>query len=331
MIIIRLANGLGDQMFQYALGRHLALKNKAVLKLDLSKFKNYESMLKTDKIKEDTFRFCHYSLDLFNIEQNFSSPEELTALIKPPQENRAEIFGKKILRKGAGLTRKIYANHDNKLTDILIQISQPEKAPSHIVEKKKFHFDPAVLELKGDFCLEGSWQSEKYFQDIESLLRQDFHFKQPQTGKNKELAEQMANYEAISLHIRRGDHVSNPYFKKVFGTCPLNYYLKAAKYLVKRLKNPHFFVFSDEPSWAKTNLNLPYPTTFIDHNNQSQKNYEDMRLMSHCRHYIIANSTFSWWAAWLNPNPNKIVIAPKKWVLNEFDAKDIVPDGWIKM
>ena len=113
----------------------------------------------------------------------------------------------------------------------------------------------------------------------------------------------------------------------------MEYYERAVNFIAREIKNPQFFIFSDDHVWMKKNMKLNFPTTYVDHN-KDDKNYEDMRLISLCRHQIIANSTFSWWGAWLNDNPNKIVIAPKKWfnkVKLSVDTKDVIPNSWIKL
>ena len=177
----------------------------------------------------------------------------------------------------------------------------------------------------------GSWISEQYFKDIEDIIRKELTIKTPQTGKNKEIAEMILNTESVSLHIRRGDYVTDPANRELYSTCNLDYYARCFEYMANRLKSPYVFVFSDDISWVKENLKSSFPLTFVDHNT-GLTGYEDMRLMSQCKHNIIANSSFSWWGAWLNTNPEKIICAPKEFIrLWNFDTKDIVPDEWVKL
>ena len=149
-----------------------------------------------------------------------------------------------------------------------------------------------------------------------------------QNKKNLHVKEKIEKCISISLHIRRGDYVSNI----AHGTCDLSYYRKAVEYFINLYgKNLEIFAFSDDPSWVKNNLKLPVNINFITHN-YSDNNYEDLRLMSCCNHNIIANSSFSWWGAWLNTNPNKIVIAPKLWYANQkIENRDITPKDWLRI
>lgn len=196
--------------------------------------------------------------------------------------------------------------------------------------ERHFHFDPAVLELRGEVCLDGYWQSERYFSDIAGTIREAFRFKQPLSGKNLHLYQQIRDVEAVSLHVRRGDYVSDEKTHRWHGVCGVDYYDRAINHIVEHVSGPNFFVFSDDLHWASNHLKFRHPVTFVDHN-PPEMGHEDMRLMSFCRHHIIANSSFSWWGAWLNPNPGKIVIAPRKWFSGfEADTRDLYPEGWLR-
>ena len=292
IIITRLIGGLGNQLFQYAVARRLAEIHQTELKIDISGF--------------ETYKLHKYSLWAFNIQENFASQEEVAALMV----RRQGIVGRAI-RRALG--------------------RPPKLAKTHIKEKNSFYFDPEILNLQNYVYLDGYWQSEKYFANIEDIIRQEFTIKTPQMDKNKELAELIVSCEAVSIHIRRGDYVSNNNTNKKHGICKLDYYFRCLEYITNAIDHPHFFVFSDEPQWACDNLKLTYPTTIVDYNGVD-KNYEDIRLMSQCKYNIIANSTFSWWAAWLNKNPDKIVIAPKKWFNDSsINTNDLIPDSWIQL
>lgn len=287
MIIIKMIGGLGNQLFQYALGRAIAHKKNVPLKMDITPF--------------ETYTLHKYALGNFNIIENFATEEEISQLKYP---------------SGIGFW-------SSKLNQVLM----PYYFQSYVKELD-FNFEPNIIKVPSDVYLDGYWQSEKYFADIEDIIRNEFVVTSPQEGSNRELANQIKSCESVSLHIRRGDYVSNPHTNKTHGTCDMDYYLRCIECLTKTVKNPHFFVFSDDIEWARLNLKLPYSITFID-NNGPEKNYEDLRLMSICKHNIIANSSFSWWGAWLNANPDKIVLAPKRWFnTNERNTKDLIPEEW---
>jgi len=207
---------------------------------------------------------------------------------------------------------------------------QLSKSSNWVIEKQ-FNFDNQILNSPNNILLDGYWQSEKYFADITDILRREFVVRYQQDTQSQKVANQIKSTESISLHVRRTDYVQNTLTNQIHGTCDQDYYDRAVRYIGKRVINPHFFIFSDEPEWARSNLKLRFPMTIVDCNDAS-RNYEDLRLMSMCRHNIIANSSFSWWAAWLNPNSNKIVIAPQKWFNDHTrNTKDLIPDQWIKL
>lgn len=174
----------------------------------------------------------------------------------------------------------------------------------------------------------GSWQSEKFFKDISDEIRKDFSFPRVLDKKNLEIVEKIKNSNSVSIHIRRGDYLED---KALNGLASLEYYKSSVKYIGEKVKNPHFFIFSNDIEWCKQNLDLEN-CCYIDWN-KGKESYRDMQLMSLCKHNIIPNSTFSWWGAWLNNNPEKIVIAPEKWFndCTNWNYSNIVPDEWIKI
>jgi hypothetical protein len=205
------------------------------------------------------------------------------------------------------------------------------KRPATHVRERQYHFDPRVLQLRGDVYLDGNWNSPKYFEDVAPLIRQEFTFRQPATGRNRELLAAIDAVNAVSVHVRRGDYIADPKVASIHGTCGLDYYRACLDLIAERIRDPHFFLFSDDPQWVREHLSLKWPSTVVDHNGPLD-GHEDMRLMSCCRHHIIANSGFSWWAAWLNPNPDKIVLAPRQWFsTTKHDTRDLIPAGWIRL
>jgi hypothetical protein len=201
------------------------------------------------------------------------------------------------------------------------------------IEEPLFRYWPGFETLTGDVHLVGYWQSEKYFKEIRSTLQRDFSVARKSTGKNRELADRIGATSAVSLHVRRGDYVDREETSRFHGTCSIEYYAKSIDYLASRVASPHLFVFSDDPGWARDNIAASCPVTVVDHNDASTS-HEDLRLMSLCRHHIIANSSFSWWGAWLCQNPDKILIAPERWFANEEkngQTDDLIPEGWVRL
>lgn len=184
------------------------------------------------------------------------------------------------------------------------------------------------LNKKATIYYTGWWQSETFFKDISEEIRKDFSFPKILDKKNIEILEKIKNTNSISLHIRRGDYLQD---KGLGGLAPLEYYQRAIEHIENKVENPYFFIFSNDIEWCKENLKLEN-VRYIDWN-KGEDSYRDMQLMSLCKNNIIPNSSFSWWGAWLNNNPNKIVIAPEKWFndCTKIDYSNVVPETWIKI
>jgi hypothetical protein len=202
--------------------------------------------------------------------------------------------------------------------------------PSHFIDRR-FSFQPELFEAKGDRYYDGYWQSEKYFLDIEDVVRANFSFKQGLDGKNLALLRELPRPIA-SVHVRRGDYLKYP----TLDLCSPAYYLKASRALKARAEVASFLVLSDDIEYCRTKLDLGGPATFVDWN-RGAKTWQDMALMASCDHHIVANSSFSWWGAWLDPSPGKQVIAPSIWNGRElgsrdrfyrFSFDDVVPGSW---
>ena len=282
MIILNLKGGLGNQMFQYALGRKLALKNNTALKLDISGY------------PRQTLR--QYGLGDFNIVEEIATPEEVRKLKYP-----------------FGLCSKLARRFRFKIL-------------------RRFHigWEPGILEAGDNIYLDGFWQSYKYFDDVTETLKKEFTLKQPLSPASTELSAQILSADSISLHIRRGDYVSNPKTRKHHGICDLDYYRKAVKLITEKVPTPTFFVFSDDIDWVKQNLDIGFPTVYVSRPELGDS--EELVLMSRCHHHIIANSSFSWWGAWLGINSEKIIISPTKWVNNNsVKMNDLIPKTWLKI
>jgi hypothetical protein len=180
--------------------------------------------------------------------------------------------------------------------------------------------------------LVGAWQSHKYFEGIEYIIRRDFAFKD--SVINRELGKRIAlESSSVCLHVRRGDFVSTQLGAHM-GFVGLDYYDRAVEYINERVQNAHFYVFSDEIEWCAANLDLKYPHTFVTNAGEAPTvAAQALYLMTRCHHFIIANSTFSWWGAWLGTNRDKIVVTPQKWFSDPQmgDSRDFIPDQWIRV
>ena len=196
--------------------------------------------------------------------------------------------------------------------------------------EREVSYKPEVFITDRYIYYDGYWQSEKYFQSIDKEIREIFKFKVPLQEENLKIAEQMQAESSVSIHIRRGDYVTNPSSAKLHGgVCDLEYYKRAINLIKSRISNPSFYIFSDDKDWVKENIRIEGKLTYVNWN-FGEDSYKDMQLMSLCKHNIIANSSFSWWGAWLNPNPDKIVIAPSKW-FNKRKDRDVVPETWLRI
>ncbi|MFT3681681.1 MAG: alpha-1,2-fucosyltransferase [Ferruginibacter sp.] len=185
-------------------------------------------------------------------------------------------------------------------------------------------YNEKILSLRSAY-LKGYWQTEQYFKDIAGHVKERFSLPAFTDKRNEETKQQAQQSNSVSLHIRRGDYLdSNRNW-----TISLNYYHTAISLIKEKVDDPLFFVFSDDPVWAAENIKISN-AHFINWNNGADS-YKDMQLMSYCRHNIIANSSFSWWGAWLNDNKEKIVIAPQQWLPWMEGTRDIIPGSWIKL
>ncbi len=280
-------------MFQYAVGRTLSLKNNTELKLDISAFA--------------TYRLHEYSLEKLSIEKNYTNHQDL-----PWYENSSS----------------------NKYIDFILQKTKNLVAPynKHHFRENGFEcFNEKVLMLPDGAYLDGYFQSDKYFQEYADIIRKDFEVSVPASAQNIEIITKIQSVNAVSLHIRRGDYVKNSNTQALHGLCNAEYYKNAIAYIAAKIENPVFFIFSDDIAWAQENMKTGFEQYYIDFNNASQ-NHEDLRLMKNCKHHIIANSTFSWWGAWLNPSLDKIVTIPSVWFSGyNYDTHDLYPDGWIRI
>lgn len=194
-------------------------------------------------------------------------------------------------------------------------------APYKEKDEWQWHYHSAVNRLTSGY-LKGYWQCEEYFAAASSLVRKKFSFPDLIDEKNKAILEKINNSNSVSLHIRRGDYLHTG----IAASLHPEYYSAAIEYINTVISNPHYFVFSDDMEWATQTI-TEQRVEFIDWN-KAAKSYIDMQLMSACKHNIIANSSFSWWGAWLNTNPAKTVVAPKQW-MPQIKHSNIIPKNWV--
>lgn len=203
------------------------------------------------------------------------------------------------------------------------------------INETSLEFNHHIFSLKSNISLYGYWQSEKYFKENASLIKNDFTFKNSIESHNISIASEINKTNSVSIHLRGRDYINKPSTKKIHNTCDAKYYIDSIKYILRHVQDPYFYIFSDDLDWARSFFkDFECQHKFIEGNSWNKNSFEDMRLMSLCKYNIIANSSFSWWSAWLNKNPNKIVIAPHRWFApSEMNktAKDLVPEEWIKI
>lgn len=297
--IVKFQGGLGNQMFQYAFAFALAKETGAEILFDFDWFK----AVYTDKnVTTRTFE-----LGAFNAECKPACEEDLKLVIYKDKRNLLE-----------------------KLLWALFKIKDFKPQKNIIRQKNAYVFEKKFLTKPNVYYYEGYFQNEKYFKHCRKELLGHFSLRSTETldAKNSQILEQIKGTNSVSIHIRRGDYVTLESASKFHGTCSLEYYEKAIEYIAKRVKNPHFYLFSDDIDWVQANLKINHLYTVVDFN--QEKSHFDLELMKNCKHNIVANSSFSWWGAWLNENPDKIVITPKNWIAANQKC-DIVPNGWVKL
>jgi hypothetical protein len=297
MIAVKLFGGLGNQLFQYALGRSLSILHHQPLYLD-----TVSGFL-------DDFYQRNYQLNIFKIKANTLNTKQ----IKYFQRHQSPL----------GRKDKVFNYLDSCLG----------KSP-HFVHEKHYHFDPMILSenINSNTYFSGYWQSEKYFDKVSKQIREDLTFARTISEKNKLIAQKIQESNTVCLHIRALHGISagqkNNEGIKFHGMMTNHYYQEIINYIAERQENLHFFVFADNFDWVRENLQLEFPFTLMEGNTTE----EDLQLMSLCKHQLIPNSTFSWWAAWLNTNPHKIVVAPNDWFADKtVNTQDIYPLSWIRM
>ena len=279
---------LGNQMFQYAAARSVALREDVPLHLDLSWFG-------TDPARQ-------FALSHFNIEASTSADTQVS------KNSLLARVGRRIKRS----------------------VGMPEYG-LRVFTEKSFRYDPTIQNAHAPVYLDGHFQSEKYFSPMHQQISSDFTIRNEPHQNTKDILSKIIATDSICIHIRRGDYVSNPQANAYHGTCSFDYYHAGLDIVCRGLKRPHCFLFSDEPTWVRDNFHLDLPVTVVDIHS-AQEAHEDLRLMSACQRFVIANSSLSWWGAWLASGSDKCVVAPKRWFNGGcHDTCDLIPDGWVQV
>lgn len=290
MYCVAIREGLGNQMFQYAFAK--ALEKKTGGKVYLETEKRYENILLDKSYFSRVKR--EYQLDVFKI--------SLPVADKEKADNWS------------------YLEKTNGFPYISGLVNNLVFRKKVVCDKSPFSYRPELLSLKGDVFYLGWFQNYSYFAGIRKTLLKEFKLRE-KISLPHELYNLLKTGETVSVHIRRTD------YKELGQALNVRYYTKAFEYIKEHVDNPRVLVFSDDVPWVKENVPIPFDTYYISGNRF--EDYEELMIMSYCKHNIIANSTFSWWGAWLNRNKEKIVIAPRIWTKQE--EKGLIPDSWISI
>ncbi|PUE27530.1 alpha-1,2-fucosyltransferase [Limnohabitans sp. Jir72] len=202
--------------------------------------------------------------------------------------------------------------------------------PIQVVRERGFAYNDSFNRTADDSYLVGAWQSERYFREIREILLGELTPIQPPSIQDTELLQAMQACDAICVHVRRGDYVSSNSASAYHGVCSLDYYERAIKHVASQVRSPSLFIFSDDPDWTREHLHTEYPSHYVTHNSSTDA-FQDLRLMSYCKHHVIANSSFSWWGAWLSTSPEQIVVAPEKWFSVSRPTPDLLPPKWKRL
>ncbi|MDP3539054.1 MAG: alpha-1,2-fucosyltransferase [Azonexus sp.] len=290
-VVIRLVGGLGNQMFQYAAAIAVARRSGVELVLDLSWFATASDR--------------RYAL--------------------APLSVKARTLGAVVSDQGGAMRLM------KKIVHRLTKRNDEHWQGRPVFREKYFHFDPEVLQLRAPVCMDGYFQSEKYFDDCNELVASEFSLAGTPGELSRAMLEKIWGSDAICLHVRRGDYVESATTNAFHGTCSLDYYHEGLSIVSAGLASPHCFVFSDDPAWVRSHFHPALPMTVVDIHGPDEA-HEDLRLMSACKHFVIANSSLSWWGAWLGKDSGKRVVAPKRWFQSSTnDTRDLIPPAWTKI
>jgi Glycosyl transferase family 11 len=297
MITVQLNSRLGNQMFQYAAALALADRWQTGVRFDLS-------LLNLSGTK--------YELSCFGIEPIAASTSDLP------------------IRQRVGVP--VWLRRCKSLAERIV----PTVRKTVLLEQAPFSFQTDFFDYSSKCYLSGYFQNELYFKGIEEKIRREFTIRSNLSDRTKALHLKMRNHTTVSVHVRRGDYAENPEYNRFFGSCGVDYYIKACEEVRRLERIPLMVFFSDDPVWMRSSLIPALEEKKLVSNYEvvdwtgSQLAFEDIYLMTCASYHIIANSTFSWWGAWLNPKPYKKVLAPNRW-LRKSEVSSILPAEWIKI
>lgn len=293
MIISRIFQGLGNQFFQYAFGRAMALRNNTVLRLDTSFFEDAE-VTQFGYTYKRNFELARYNVDLS--EASLLQVSRFKDKVPPTYLNR------------------------------LLYRLQPHLRPK-IIREDLSVFDPELCNARGNLYLDGYFTSEMFFAEYADVIRKEFQLKNEMNQLNREWAAKMRECNSVCISYRRTNFVNNPLHE----VCFMDYYLNGLKKAQELIgEDIEVFIWSDDNEWTKENFKPPHKCHYMTHNYPDF--HEDLRLMTHCKHHVIPNSTFSWWAAWLGEWEGQVVVAPERWLNSEEIAyHHVIPNRWHKI
>ncbi len=290
MIITRIDGGLGNQLFQWAYGLYLAERHGTELLMDVSSYASGPP---------HGYLLKHYGVT-------------------------AQTAGPEMLRR---VPRRYRPDASWQLRDLVPAGTLPG---SNLRRQKEspFGFHPRHLSVGDHSYLVGYWQSEQFFPGLRTRLLRELQLNKPLSDRSRRVAEEMLGTQSVAIHVRRGDYVNNAAAAQIYCHLELDYYRRAVEQWAQRRTGVKVFVFSNDIPWCQHNLQLPWPTQYVDHNSAATA-HEDLELLRQANCCVIANSTFSWWGAWLNERPNKVVYAPPQWFQPQtFDGSAILPREW---
>jgi hypothetical protein len=295
LFIVSVIGGLGNQLFQYAFGRAQAARLDMDLRVDTHRFSSYP--------------LRRFLLDRLRIEAPVATRRELAPFLS--REGRSPgVYLRKVAER-----------------------AMPSIPEAQVLTEGGFAYQEVKVDPERSVLASGYWQSERYFSGWRTGLLEEFRPRNPPRGENARLEALIGENDSVCVHVRRGDFANDPRTRDFHGLCGPEYYREALSRIRDSDGHPAFFVFSDDLDWARSNLPLRcQEAVFVGHNGPELP-WEDLRLMSLCRRFILANSSFSWWAAWLCRRRDREVLAPRAWFspASGLDTRDLCPPDWVRL